>query len=62
MVKEIDKLDDQIHQLKKEWILTAEATSLNSHDTLNCSRKLDPLITTYQKYLRHSYNEIPRME
>ena len=26
MVKEIDKLDDQIHQLKKELILTAEAT------------------------------------
>ncbi len=25
MVKEIDKLDDQIHQLKKELILTAEA-------------------------------------
>ena len=62
MVREIDKLDDQIHQLKKELILTAEATYLTSHDTLNCNRKLDQLITTYQKYLRHSYNKIPRME
>jgi len=43
-------------------ILTAEATGLTSRDTLNCSQKLDQLITTYQKYLRHSYNEIPRME
>jgi Spo0E like sporulation regulatory protein len=62
MVKEIDKLDDQIHQLKKELILTAEETGLISDDTLNCSRKLDQLITTYQVYLRHSYNKIPRME
>ncbi|MGM0876366.1 MAG: Spo0E family sporulation regulatory protein-aspartic acid phosphatase [Bacillota bacterium] len=46
---EIVELEDRINQLKKELIQIAEATGLNSHDTLCCSQKLDQLITIHQE-------------
>ncbi|MFJ7975770.1 Spo0E family sporulation regulatory protein-aspartic acid phosphatase [Peribacillus sp. NPDC096379] len=52
---EIDELDYRINQLKKELILIAEATGLNSHETICCSQKIDQLITIYQKL---SYEKI----
>ncbi|RFU64716.1 aspartyl-phosphate phosphatase Spo0E family protein [Peribacillus glennii] len=44
-----DQLEVRIKQLKKDLIRIVEATGLNSHETLNCSQKLDKLITDYQK-------------
>ncbi|MDQ1005284.1 stage 0 sporulation regulatory protein [Neobacillus niacini] len=49
MVIEIDELEHQINQMRKDLILIVEETGLNSDDTLRCSRKLDELITLYQK-------------
>jgi stage 0 sporulation regulatory protein len=46
---EIVELEYWINQLKKELIQIAEATSLNSHETICCSKKLDQLITIYQQ-------------
>jgi hypothetical protein len=48
VLKEIDELEDLINQMKKELNQNAKATGLNSHETLNCSQKLDQLITIYQ--------------
>ncbi len=45
---EMDDLENRINELKKELILIAKETGLNSHDTINCSQKLDQLIMVYQ--------------
>ena len=50
----IDELINKINQLKKELIEIVAVTGLNSFDTMCCSRKLDQLITIYQK---HSYEK-----
>ncbi|NSL53202.1 aspartyl-phosphate phosphatase Spo0E family protein [Calidifontibacillus erzurumensis] len=46
---EIQKLEEQINKVKKELVLTVKETGLNSQQTLNCSQRLDALITAYQK-------------
>ncbi|WP_307197941.1 aspartyl-phosphate phosphatase Spo0E family protein [Neobacillus niacini] len=45
----IEELEDRINQMRKILILIAKETGLDSNDTLLCSRKLDKLITLYQK-------------
>jgi hypothetical protein len=50
-IVKIDKLEGRINQLKKELILTAETTGLNSQDTICCSKNLDQFITIYQKLI-----------
>jgi hypothetical protein len=49
MFVEDDELEHRINQMRKNLILIAEKTGLNSDDTLRYSRKLDELITMYQK-------------
>ncbi|MDQ1005289.1 hypothetical protein QFZ28_005867 [Neobacillus niacini] len=49
MVSQIVELKDRIKQLREELIQIAKTTGLNSSETLRCGRKLDELITTYQK-------------
>ena len=56
---QIDELEERIKQLKKELILIAEETGLNSHDTLCCSQKLDELITIYQKLTIDNIQKLP---
>lgn len=56
---EIDDLENRINELKKELILIAKETGLNSHDTINCSQELDQLIVVYQKHLQNKINRIP---
>ncbi len=55
----MDDLENRINELKKELILIAKETGLNSHDTINCSQKLDQLIVVYQKHLQNKTNSIP---
>ena len=50
---EMDNLENRINELKKKIILIAKETGLNSHDTINCSQKLDQLIVVYQKRLQN---------
>ncbi|MFJ7977939.1 aspartyl-phosphate phosphatase Spo0E family protein [Peribacillus sp. NPDC096379] len=50
--EEMDDLENRINELKKELILIAKETGLNSHSTINCSQKLDQLIMVYQKHLK----------
>lgn len=57
MIVEVDKLESRINQLRQELIEIAEATGLNSHDTLHCSQTLDKHITIYQKYLKCMNNK-----
>jgi hypothetical protein len=49
MSVEDDELEHRINQMRKNLILIAKETGLNSHDTLRYSQKLDELITIYQK-------------
>jgi stage 0 sporulation regulatory protein len=49
MFVENDELEHRINLMRKNLILIAEETGLNSDDTLRYSRKLDELITMYQK-------------
>ena len=49
MCVEDDELEHRINLMRKNLILIAEETGLNSDDTLRYSRKLDELITMYQK-------------
>jgi stage 0 sporulation regulatory protein len=49
MFVEDDELEHRINLMRKNLILIAEETGLNSDDTLRYSRKLDELITMYQK-------------
>ncbi|MCQ6281029.1 aspartyl-phosphate phosphatase Spo0E family protein [Bacillus sp. EB600] len=49
MFVEDDELEHRINLMRKNLILIAEETGLNSDDTLRYSRKLDELITLYQK-------------
>jgi|RhiMetdeSRZDD1v2_1073273.scaffolds.fasta_scaffold4736131_1 stage 0 sporulation regulatory protein len=49
MFKNLDELEIEIKQLKKELIETALAKGLNNCHTISCSQKLDKLITIYQK-------------
>lgn len=51
MVNEIERMEKQIQQLKRELTLKVELSGLNSQDTLCCSQQLDKLITIYQKLL-----------
>jgi hypothetical protein len=44
--------------MRKNLILIAEKTGLNSADTLCCSRKLDELITMYQKSKNQQNTEV----
>ncbi|MBA9029321.1 aspartyl-phosphate phosphatase Spo0E family protein [Peribacillus huizhouensis] len=53
VLTEMDNLENRINELKKELILIAKETGLNSHDTINCSQKLDQLIVDYQKHLQN---------
>ncbi len=46
---ELDELEYRINQLRNELIQIAEITDLNSRETIQCSQKLDQLITIYQK-------------
>ena len=46
---EVDELEIKINQLKKELIHIAEATGINSHETIYCSQRLDQYIANYQK-------------
>ena len=46
---ELDELKYRINQLRKELIQIAKITGLNSRETIYCSRRLDQLITIYQK-------------
>jgi stage 0 sporulation regulatory protein len=46
---ELDELEYRIDQLRRELIQIAKTTGLNSCETIYCSRKLDQLITIYQK-------------
>ena len=59
MFTEVDNLESRINELKKELILIAKETGLNSQDTINCSQKLDQLIVYYQKTLTNKTNNIP---
>jgi len=45
----IDELKYKINQLKEELIQIVRTTGLNSHETIDCSQKLDQYITIYQK-------------
>ena len=45
----IDELEYQINRMRKNLILIALETGLDSHDTLGYSQKLDKLIAQYQK-------------
>ncbi|MBZ5753252.1 aspartyl-phosphate phosphatase Spo0E family protein [Metabacillus rhizolycopersici] len=47
---ELDEIEYRINQLRKELILIAEITGLNSRETIYYSQKLDQLIAIYQKY------------
>ena len=51
----IDDLEFRINELKKELIQIVERTGLNSRETIDCSQKLDKLITIYQE---SSYKKI----
>jgi stage 0 sporulation regulatory protein len=55
MVKELERLEKQIQQLKKELILKVEENGLNSPVTLYSSQQLDKLIVIYQKCVRPTY-------
>lgn len=57
MVKDIERLEERIQQLKMELFQKVEETGLNSHDTLYSSQQLDNLIMIYQKYVRRSYQK-----
>ncbi|MFJ8259539.1 Spo0E family sporulation regulatory protein-aspartic acid phosphatase [Peribacillus asahii] len=48
---EIVELEYKINLLKKELIRIAETTSLNNHETICCSQRLDQYVTIYQKLL-----------
>ena len=56
---EMDDLENGINELKKELILIATEPGLNSHNTINCSQKLDQLIVVYQNHLQNKTNSIP---
>ena len=56
MCVEIDELESRINQMRKILILVAKETGLKSNDTLCYSKKLDELITRYQKL---KMNNIP---
>ncbi|MBT2730538.1 MULTISPECIES: aspartyl-phosphate phosphatase Spo0E family protein [Bacillaceae] len=58
MFIEIEELEDRINQMRKILILIAGKTGLNSDDTLCCSRKLDELITMYQKSKNQQHSEV----
>jgi hypothetical protein len=49
MCTEAEELENMINQMRKNLILIAKETGLNSNDTLCYSQKLDKLITRYQK-------------
>jgi hypothetical protein len=49
MSVEDHELEHRINQMRKNLILIAKETGLNSDDTLRYSQKLDELITIYQK-------------
>lgn len=57
MVSVIERLEDRINELRKELIQIAKATGLNSNETLRYSRKLDDLITIYQKSKNKQYKK-----
>jgi hypothetical protein len=57
MVSVIERLEDRINELRKELIQIAKATGLNSNETLRQSRKLDNLITIYQKSKNQQYKK-----
>ncbi|WP_077211968.1 aspartyl-phosphate phosphatase Spo0E family protein [Bacillus dakarensis] len=50
-------IENRINELKKELAGTANATGINSVETLNCSQKLDQLITIYQLHLKDRTDE-----
>lgn len=54
MIKDAERLEERIQQLKKELILKVEETGFDSPATLNCSQQLDKLITIYQRNARNS--------
>jgi hypothetical protein len=56
MVTKIDELENKIQLLIKELIEIAEATGLNSQDTICCSQKLDQYIMIYQRLLPFAGN------
>ncbi|WP_338470982.1 aspartyl-phosphate phosphatase Spo0E family protein [Niallia sp. XMNu-256] len=49
MSAEIEKLQKKIHCMRKNLILIAKDSGLNSDNTLYYSQKLDELIIKYQK-------------
>ena len=49
MVVEIKELETQINQLREGLVQIVNATGLDSNESLRYSRKLDELITMYQK-------------
>jgi stage 0 sporulation regulatory protein len=57
MVSMIERLEDRINELRTELIQIAKETGLNSNKTLRYSRKLDDLITIYQKSKNKQYKK-----
>lgn len=49
MSVEYDELEHRINEMRKNLILIAKETGLNSADSLRYSQKLDELITIFQK-------------
>jgi stage 0 sporulation regulatory protein len=58
MCVEDDELEHRINLMRKNLILIAEETGLDSDDTLRYSWKLDELITMYQKRKNEQYTEV----
>ncbi|WP_428910996.1 Spo0E family sporulation regulatory protein-aspartic acid phosphatase [Niallia sp. Krafla_26] len=52
----IDELEYQINRMRKNLILIALETGIDSDDTLSYSQKLDKLIAQYQKIQLETIN------
>jgi stage 0 sporulation regulatory protein len=62
MCKEMARLEAKISQTRKDLILIAKKTGLNSKDTLVFSQELDELITKYQKLKKlHNLLQTPKL-
>ena len=58
MVVEIKELETQINQLREGLVQIVNATGLDSNESLRYSRKLDELITMYQKSKHEPYKSL----
>ncbi|MFK9090967.1 Spo0E family sporulation regulatory protein-aspartic acid phosphatase [Bacillus salipaludis] len=54
----VGEIENMINQMRKSLISIAEETGLNSDDTICYSKKLDELITRYQRLKMNNKQKI----